>query len=88
MARIVDKGFKVIALSTEEADNLGWGCLGQICMNCNDIIKDEVYYIAVLNDVMDKDCYESWLKRAKHYPEDKTFEDRNFEHYTKELGLC
>ena len=90
MARIVDndKGFKVIALSTEEADNLGWGCSeGQICMNCNDIIKDEVYYIAVLNDVMDKDCYENWLKRAKHYPEDKAFEDKNFNYYIMELGL-
>lgn len=91
MARIVnnDKGFKVIALSIEEANDLGWGCSeGQICMNCNDIIDGEVYYIAVLNDVMDKDCYESWLKRAKHYSEDKTIEDRNFNHYIKELGLC
>lgn len=47
----------------------------------------DIYYIAVLNDTMCKDCYESWLKRAEYYPEDKAIEDRNFNHYIKELGL-
>lgn len=90
MARVVnnDKGFKVIALLPVEAKSLGWGCdEGLICMRCNDIIKKEAYYVAVLNDVMDKECYEKWLKHAKHYSDDKPFEDRNFNYYKGELGL-
>lgn len=90
MARIVnnDKGFKVIALSPVEVRSLGWGCSeGLICMNCNGIIKKEAYYVAVLNDVMDKKCYEEWLKSATYYSDDKPVEDRNFNYYAERLGL-
>ncbi len=90
MARVVnnDKGFKVIALSPVEARSLGWGCAeGLICMECNNTIQKEAYYVAVLNDVMDKECYEEWLKRAKYYSDDKPFEDMNFSYYAERLGL-
>ena len=61
MAKIVnnDKGFKVISLSIEDAASLGFGPYGLgacVCMHCNNIIKGDIYYIAVLNDVMDKEC--------------------------------
>lgn len=72
MARVVqnDKGFKVIALSHEEGEKIGWGLWTRsedntedechfLCMHCNHDIKGELYYIAVLNDVMDKECYEA-----------------------------
>lgn len=86
MARIVenDKGFKVIALSVEDAFKLGWG---NVCMNCNNLIKGEMYYIAVLNDVMDLECYNKWYKRAKLYADDKYYEDKNFNYYKEKLGL-
>lgn len=90
MARVVqnDKEFKVIALSNEEAKKLGWGVSeGMICMGCNNIIKGEIYYVAVLNDVMDKQCYERWLEHAKNYPEDRQIEDRYFNYYKEELGI-
>lgn len=97
MARIVqnDKGFKVIALSNEECKELDWGIMmdtqdshrGMICMHCNNIIKGEVYYIAVLNDVMDKECYERWYAGAKHYSDDVFIENRNFNYYREALGL-
>lgn len=100
MAKIVDndKGFKVISLSTEEAEKLNWGIWTRneddtedecyfLCMNCNHCIEDELYYIAVLNDTMCKDCYKEWLKNAKRYSEDIPIEDRNFNYYKEKLSL-
>lgn len=92
MAKIVnnDKGFKVISLSIEDAASLGFGPYGLgacVCMHCNNIIKGDIYYIAVLNDVMDKECYDGWYKGATRYTEDIPIENRNFNHYKEALGL-
>lgn len=92
MAKIVnnDKGFKVISLSIEDAASLGFGLYGSgacVCMHCNNIIKGDIYYIAVLNDVMDKECYDEWYKGATRYTEDIPIENRNFNHYKEALGL-
>ena len=100
MARIVqnDKGFKVIALSHEEGELLGWGIWHRndedtddlchfLCMHCNHDIKGELYYVAVLNDVMDEKCYNEWLSHAKHYPDDVVIENRNFNYCRQQLGL-
>lgn len=93
MAKIVnnDKGFKVISLSTKDAASLGFGlyCSGAcVCMHCNKVcVSGNIYYIAVLNDTMCKDCYEEWLKDAKRYSEDIPIEDRNFNYCKETLGL-
>lgn len=101
MAKIVnnDKGFKVISLSEEEAVSIGFGIWYRndedtddlhtcICMNCNKgCLSGDIYYIAVLNDTMCKDCYEKWLKSATRYTEDIPVEDRNFNYYKEALGL-
>ena len=93
MAKIVnnDKGFKVINLSTKDAASLGFGlyCSGAcVCMHCNRVcVSGDIYYIAVLNDTMCKDCYEEWLKDAKRYSEDIPIEDRNFNYCKETLGL-
>lgn len=93
MAKIVnnDKGFKVISLSTKDATSLGFGlyCSGAcVCMHCNKVcVSGDIYYIAVLNDTMCKDCYEEWLKDAKRYSEDIPIEDRNFNYCKETLGL-
>lgn len=92
MAKIVnnDKGFKVISLSTREAQALGFGVYGSgacLCMHCNHLIRGDIYYIAVLDDTMDKECYDKWYKSAERYTEDIPIEDRNFNYYKEALGL-
>lgn len=56
-------------------------------MHYNHDIKGELYYIAVLNDVMDKECYDRWYAGAKHYSDDVFIENRNFNYYREALGL-
>ena len=100
MARIVenDKGFKVIALSHEEGEALGWGIWHRndedtddlcdfLCMHCNKPIEGELYYVAVLNDLMDEECYNRWYEDATHYSDDCLIEDRNFNYYRLTLQL-
>lgn len=92
MAKIVEnsKGFKVIKLSIEDAELLGFGIYGSgvcVCSRCNKPCVEDIYYIAVLNDTMCKDCYEEWIKNAKRYSEDICFEERNFDFYKKGLNL-
>lgn len=84
MAEIVnnDKGFKVLKLSPQEALNAGMGIpAGCICVHCNNIIANNIYYIAVLNDCMCENCYNEWFKDSKYYPEDAKIEERNFNFY-------
>ena len=52
----------------------------------NEVISD-IYYIAVLDDVMGRGCYDRWYKGAKRYTEDIPVEDRNFNYYKEALGL-
>jgi hypothetical protein len=87
------KNFKILKINDEEAHLLGWGTpKGCLCSFCNEIIKGDIYYIAVLNDVADKECCENWIEKATHYEEDMSLEDRlynaaisNLEYYGHEL---
>lgn len=77
-----EKGFLVIEMSLEEARKLGFGIQeGCICMHCNGIIEEPIYYIAVLNDTMCKECFDKWYEQAINYPEDRIVEKRLFERY-------
>lgn len=92
MAELIknDKGFKVIKLSVGEAASIGFGLYGSgtcICMHCNNPILGDIYYPVVLNDTMDKECYEEWYKDAINYPEDRQYEERSFQRVAKLLGL-
>lgn len=51
-----------------------------ICDWCGRFIPGKGYYIAVLNSVYDKDCFENWKKRATYYPSDAPVERRNYEY--------
>lgn len=83
-----NKKFKVIAMTQDEAKELGFGVEdGIICMNCNNYIMHVIYYIPVLNDCMCKECFKQWYKRATHYPEDIEFEDKLFNIYATQLRL-
>lgn len=61
-----------------------------VCDNCNSEIKkdDTCYYVAVLNQVMCKDCFKSWHKYAKFYPEDVPFEKRNYDRVAGQLDIA
>ena len=91
MAKIVDnnKGFKVICMNNEEAIDIRFGIVpgACICTSCNNPIWGEIYYIAALNDVMCKSCYEKWYANATHYGDDAEYENRYFDYYSKLLGL-
>lgn len=99
MAEIVEnkKGFRVIKMSTEEAIhkcnfgfyNVSINVTLLVCDYCNKIInKDkEVYYIAVLNRLLCKECYEEWYTHATRYEEDAEYEERCFRKYANALGL-
>ncbi len=91
MAEVVqnDKGFKVIRMTPRESSFIGFGiepgkCL---CMHCNNFIDKDIYYIAVLNDTMCKECYEEWYKTATNYDEDKRIEFRYFSYYAQLLNI-
>lgn len=76
-----EKGFLVIEMTDKEAKEIGFGISkGCLCMHCNNIIKNKMYYIAVLNDVMCKECYDEFIKTAHYYPEDSMIEKRNFDY--------
>lgn len=63
----------VIKLLSIEINHLGWG---NLCSHCNKEIEGPIYYIPVLNDLMDKECMEKWYKDAEYFPEDKEYETR------------
>ena len=71
MEIVKNKTYIVIELLPIEVNYLGWGSL---CSNCNKEITGTVYYIPVLNDLMDKECMEKWYKNAQYFPEDKEYE--------------
>lgn len=71
-----DKGFLIIEMNPTEAKQIGFGPQeGCECMHCNNIIKDNIYYIACLNDVMDKECLDNWYEDAIRYKEDIPYEE-------------
>ena len=74
-----EKGFLIIEMNPTEAKQIGFGLpQGCVCMHCNNIIKDKIYYIAALNDVMDKECLDDWYEDAIHYKEDIPYEKKHY----------
>lgn len=84
-----EQGFLVIEMSREEADSIGFGIGGGacICLVCNEFCTPNVYYVAVLNETMCKECLEEFLAANSRYEEDMSYETRNYERYAKQLGL-
>jgi hypothetical protein len=72
---INDKGFLVLKISTDDMKQY-WSspC---VCDMCNCDMKENVYYIAVLNYAVCESCYNNWLLTAKNWDEDKKYE-RNY----------
>ena len=61
-----------------------------VCDNCNtQLVNNEepVYYIAVLNELFCKDCFDDYIENAPYYEEDKDFEIEHYNYYAKMLNL-
>lgn len=53
-----------------------------ICDHCNEYIEDDAtcYYVAVLNSILCKECFDNWIANANYYPEDAAIERKNYEY--------
>ena len=92
MAKIIKnaKNFKVVQLSKKDAAHLGYGYTTKgncLCMRCNEDCRDDIYYIAVLNDTMCKDCYNKWVASAHYYADDAPIEEANFRRCVSSLQI-
>ena len=89
-----DKGFLVIEMSIKEAAficNFGYIIPNYIPViiddNTNEVIRGNVYYVAVLNRVFGKESYEDWYENATRYKEDIPYEEKHFNYYAEKLGI-
>lgn len=81
-----EKGFLVIKLNMDEAESIGFGLGGAcICMDCNGLCDNDIYYIAVLNDTMCEECYNEYMEEATYYDGDSRIEQRNYDFYISML---
>ena len=55
--------------------------------NTNEVIRGNVYYVAVLNRVFGKESYEDWYENATRYKEDIPYEEKHFNYYAEKLGI-
>ena len=88
------KGHLCIQMTVDEAVNeCGFGIpdTEAVCDNCNEILFEEqddpVYYIAVLNMLFCKDCFDDYIENSPYYEEDKICEKNNYNRYAKLLNL-
>lgn len=94
MAKKVENkdGFHIIELTLDEARNkckFGYGN-ELVCDQCNKAIEDKdevIYFIAVLNMVFCKECYEDFIAEFEHYEEDEDFEKEQYNVVAELLGL-
>ena len=85
MARKVDCGQFLVIEATRAEMHRACGSPG-ICDYCGKP-SENGYYIAVLNQWFCPKCYEEWKKDARYYPEDRPVEERNYQYYSKLLGV-
>lgn len=62
-----------------------------VCDNCNERLfeqqEEPVYYVAVLNMLFCKDCFDDYIENAPYYEEDKEYELNNYNYYAKILNI-
>ena len=95
-----DKGFLIIEMSYEEVrDICGFGVSfvdketglvvdhKLVCDTCNNNVTDNVYYVAVINRALCKECCDDFIKNIDRSPEDISYEIRHYNYYAKEFNL-
>lgn len=88
-------GHLCIEMTINEAiDKCGFGILFDgiiICDNCNigynSKQEEPVYYVAVLNMLYCKDCFDDYIENAPYYEEDKEYEKNYYNRYAKILNI-
>ena len=91
------KNFLIIEMTLEEAvTQCNFGYVDKrknaallVCDNCNDMISlhDKVYYVAVLNRLLCKNCCDDFVRNFKHYEEDEAYEVKHYNYYANQVGL-
>ena len=91
-----NKGFLVIEMSFDEATILcNFGCeISEdnyivVCDTCNNKFdsNDKIYYIAVLNRALCKECCDDFINNIDKSDEDIPYEVRHYNYYAKILNL-
>lgn len=90
-----NKNFLIIEMTKEEASSLGFGITVPgdlnfiICGSCNDEIKEEIYYIAGINEVFCKECLEDYIKGMNHCVDYDSlrYEVNHFNVIAQKLGM-
>ena len=95
-----NKGFLVIEMSYEEAsNNCGFGINfvdeetglvynhKLVCDTCNNSVTDNVYYVAVINRALCKECCDDFISNIDRYDEDISYEVKHYNYYAKKLNL-
>ena len=79
---------------TEAIDKCGFGISSDregVCDTCNQRLfeqqEEPVYYIAVLNMLFCKDCFDDYIENSPYYKEDKICEKINYIRYAKILNI-
>lgn len=78
----------------EAIDKCGFGIPNDkiaVCDTCNTELtynqEEPVYYIAVLNMLFCKDCFDDYIENSPYYKQDRKFEISHYNHYAKILNL-
>ena len=95
-----DKGFLIIEMDYNEAKDkcdFGIDILDKdtglvdrhiiLCDSCNDIMKDNIYYVAVINRALCKECCDDFISGVDRYEEDIPYEVRHYNYYVEKLNL-
>lgn len=91
-----DKNFLIIQMTHLEATvDCGMGIRQSrfiskiICDICNNEIDevDDIYYVAVLNRALCKECCDDFIKGYDKHPEDEPYEKSHYNYYAKILNL-
>lgn len=91
-----DKGFRIIQMTHLEATlDCEFGIRTSrftsniICDTCNKLIDgfEDIYYVAVLNQCLCKECCDNFIKKFNKPKEDEAREEKYYNRYIKLLCL-
>lgn len=77
-------GYVAYRTTTEEIRIVGGR---DICDDCNRLQIHGGYLVPVLNYWMCEDCFNTWLSRARYYPEDISYEQETAKYYETQIPL-
>ena len=95
-----NKGFLIIEMTYKEAkDVCGFGISevdqtsgvelshSLFCDTCNNVIEDNVYYVAVINRALCKECCDDFIDNINRHEEDIPYEVKHYNKYAIMLGM-